>query len=57
MSSKARADMHCCIPNGIPLDGSVLVKSGEEITIGVSGASDEDDGDIGRIGAAYLAAN
>ena len=47
-----------CIPNGIPLDGGVLVKSGEEIigAIGVSGASDEEDGDIGRVGAAYLAA-
>ncbi len=45
-----------CIPNGIPLDGGVLLKSGEEIigAVGVSGASDEEDGDIGRIGAAIL---
>ncbi|RJG41399.1 heme-binding protein [Mesorhizobium sp. DCY119] len=45
-----------CIPNGIPLDGGVLLKSGEEIigAIGVSGASDEEDGDIGRIGAATV---
>lgn len=45
-----------CIPNGIPLDGGVLLKSGEEIigAIGVSGESDEQDGDIGRIGAAVL---
>jgi uncharacterized protein GlcG (DUF336 family) len=45
-----------CIPNGIPLDGGVLLKHGEEIigAIGVSGASDEDDGDIGRIGASLL---
>ncbi|HEY6632789.1 MAG TPA: heme-binding protein [Rhizobiaceae bacterium] len=47
-----------CIPNGIPLDGGVLLKSGDEIigAIGVSGESDEEDGDIGRIGAAVLAA-
>lgn len=46
-----------CIPNGIPLDGGVLLTSGEEIIggIGVSGASDEEDGDIGRLGAAILA--
>jgi glc operon protein GlcG len=46
-----------CIPNGIPLDGGVLLKSGDEIigAIGVSGESDEEDGDIGRIGAAVLA--
>ncbi|SOC47393.1 uncharacterized protein GlcG [Rhizobium subbaraonis] len=46
-----------CIPNGIPLDGGVLLKVGDEIigAIGVSGASDEADGDIGRIGAATLA--
>lgn len=46
-----------CIPNGIPLDGGVLLKLGDEIigAIGVSGASDEADGDIGRIGAALLA--
>jgi uncharacterized protein GlcG (DUF336 family) len=45
-----------CIPNGIPLDGGVLLKSGDVIigAIGVSGASDEADGDIGRIGAALL---
>jgi glc operon protein GlcG len=45
-----------CIPNGIPLDGGVLLKSGDVIigAIGVSGASDELDGDIGRIGAALL---
>jgi uncharacterized protein GlcG (DUF336 family) len=45
-----------CIPNGIPLDGGVLLKSGEAIigAIGVSGASDEADGDIARIGAAML---
>jgi uncharacterized protein GlcG (DUF336 family) len=45
-----------CIPNGIPLDGGVLLKHGDEIigAIGVSGASDEVDGDIGRIGAAIL---
>ncbi|MDI6024752.1 heme-binding protein [Corticibacterium sp. UT-5YL-CI-8] len=45
-----------CIPNGIPLDGGVLLKNGEEIigAVGVSGASDEDDGDIGRVGAAVL---
>lgn len=44
------------IPNGIPLDGGVLLKSGGVIigAIGVSGASDEIDGDIGRIGAALL---
>jgi glc operon protein GlcG len=47
-----------CIPNGIPLDGGVLLQSGEEIigAIGVSGESDEEDGDIGRIGAAILQA-
>lgn len=46
-----------CIPNGVPLDGGVLLRSGSEIigAIGVSGASDEEDGDIGRIGAAALA--
>ncbi|MBX9459647.1 MAG: heme-binding protein [Rhizobium sp.] len=45
-----------CIPNGVPLDGGVLLKAGEEIigAIGVSGASDEADGDIGRLGAAIL---
>jgi uncharacterized protein GlcG (DUF336 family) len=45
-----------CIPNGIPLDGGVLLRSGDEIigAIGVSGASDEEDGDIGRLGAALL---
>jgi glc operon protein GlcG len=48
-----------CIPNGIPLDGGVLLKHGEEIigAIGVSGASDEDDGDIGRVGAAVIMSN
>ena len=46
-----------CIPNGIPLDGGVLLKAKGEIigAIGVSGASDEADGDIGRLGAAALA--
>lgn len=46
-----------CIPNGIPLDGGVLLRHGDEIigAIGVSGASDEEDGDIGRVGAALLA--
>ena len=46
-----------CIPNGIPLDGGVLLRSGDEIigAIGVSGETDEQDGDIGRIGAAVLA--
>ncbi|MDQ2632363.1 MAG: heme-binding protein [Pseudomonadota bacterium] len=46
-----------CIPNGVPLDGGVLLKSGDEIigAVGVSGATDEEDGDIGRIGAAVLA--
>jgi uncharacterized protein GlcG (DUF336 family) len=45
-----------CILNGITLDGGVLLKSGEEIigAIGVSGESDEQDGDIGRLGAATL---
>lgn len=45
-----------CIPNGIPLDGGVLVRHGEDIigAIGVSGASDEADGDIGRVGAAVI---
>ncbi|MDX3975407.1 GlcG/HbpS family heme-binding protein [Shinella sp.] len=45
-----------CIPNGIPLDGGVLLKAGDEIigAIGISGASDEADGDIGRVGAALL---
>lgn len=45
-----------CIPNGILLDGGVLLKSGEEIigAIGVSGASDQADGDVGRVGAALL---
>lgn len=45
-----------CIPNGVPLDGGVLLKAGEEIigAIGISGASDEADGDVGRIGAALL---
>lgn len=45
-----------CIPNGVPLDGGVLLQSGGEIigAIGVSGASDEADGDIARIGAAVL---
>ena len=45
-----------CIPNGIPLDGGVLLKAGEEIigAVGVSGESDEEDGDIGRIGAAVM---
>lgn len=45
-----------CIPRGIPLDGGVLLKSGDEIigAIGVSGESDEEDGDIARIGAAVL---
>lgn len=45
-----------CIPNGVPLDGGVLLKHGAEMigAIGVSGASDEDDGDIGRIGAEFL---
>jgi glc operon protein GlcG len=45
-----------CIPNGILLDGGVLLKSGEEIigAVGVSGASDEADGDVGRVGAALL---
>lgn len=46
-----------CIPNGIPLDGGVMLKVGDEIigAIGVSGASDEADGDIARIGAAVIA--
>lgn len=46
-----------CIPNGIPLDGGVLLRHGDQIigAVGVSGASDEDDGDIGRVGAALLA--
>lgn len=46
-----------CIPKGIPLDGGVLLKAGDEIigAIGVSGASDEADGDVGRVGAAVLA--
>ena len=41
----------------VPLDGGVLLRSGSEIigAIGVSGASDEEDGDIGRIGATALA--
>lgn len=45
-----------CIPDGVPLDGGVLLTSGDEIigAIGVSGASDEADGDVGRIGAALL---
>jgi uncharacterized protein GlcG (DUF336 family) len=45
-----------CIPNGILLDGGVLLTVGDEIigAIGVSGASDEADGDIGRLGAALL---
>lgn len=45
-----------CIPEGVPLDGGVLLKSGDEIigAIGVSGESDEEDGDVGRIGAAVL---
>lgn len=45
-----------CIPNGIPLDGGVLLKTGSEIigAIGISGASDEADGDVGRMGAALL---
>ncbi|MBS7541804.1 GlcG/HbpS family heme-binding protein [Ancylobacter oerskovii] len=45
-----------CIPNGVPLDGGVLLKAGTEIigAIGVSGASDEADGDVGRVGAAIL---
>lgn len=45
-----------CIPNGIPLDGGVLLKAGDEIigAVGVSGASDEADGDVGRVGAALL---
>jgi glc operon protein GlcG len=45
-----------CIPNGILLDGGVLLKSGDEIigAIGVSGASDQADGDVGRVGAALL---
>lgn len=45
-----------CIPNGIPLDGGVLLKVGDEIigAVGVSGASDEADGDVGRIAAAIL---
>lgn len=46
-----------CIPNGVPLDGGVLLMAGDEIigAVGVSGASDETDGDIGRLGAALLA--
>jgi len=46
-----------CIPNGIPLDGGVLLQVGDEIigAIGVGSATDEEDGDIGRIGAAVLA--
>ena len=45
-----------CIPNGILLDGGVLLKSGDEIigAVGVSGASDQADGDVGRVGAARL---
>ena len=45
-----------CIPNGILLDGGVLLKSGDEIigAVGVSGASDQADGDVGRVGAALL---
>lgn len=45
-----------CIPNGVPLDGGVLLKHDLEMigAIGVSGASDEEDGDIGRIGAEFL---
>jgi uncharacterized protein GlcG (DUF336 family) len=45
-----------CIPNGVPLDGGVLLKAGDEIigAVGVSGASDEADGDIGRIAALTL---
>lgn len=48
-----------CIPNGIPLDGGVLLRHGEEIigAVGVSGASDEEDGDIGRLGAKLLEAH
>ncbi|WP_062227670.1 GlcG/HbpS family heme-binding protein [Aureimonas frigidaquae] len=46
-----------CIPNGIPLDGGVLLKFGDHIVgaVGVGGASDTDDGDIGRVGSAVLA--
>lgn len=45
-----------CIPNGVPLDGGVLLKAGDEIigAVGVSGASDEADGDVGRIAASVL---
>lgn len=45
-----------CIPNGILVDGGVVLTFGGEVigAIGVSGASDEDDGDIGRVGAAFL---
>ncbi len=42
-----------CIPNGIPLDGGVPLKAGDEIigAIGLSGARDDVDGDIGGPGA------
>lgn len=48
-----------CIPNGILVDGGVLLQVGGEVigAIGVSGASDEDDGDIARSGAAFLKAS
>ena len=47
-----------CIPNGIPLDGGVLLEHQGQIigAVGVSGASDEEDGDIGRVGAALVEA-
>ncbi|WP_313200557.1 heme-binding protein, partial [Rhizobium sp.] len=44
-----------CIPNGIPLDGGVPLKAGDEIigAIGLSGARDDVDGDIGGPGASW----
>jgi uncharacterized protein GlcG (DUF336 family) len=45
-----------CIPGGIPLDGGVPLQVGNDVigAVGVSGATDECDGDAAREGAAIL---
>jgi uncharacterized protein GlcG (DUF336 family) len=55
IDSHGRATL-LCIPDGLPLDGGVPLKVGEEVVgaVGVSGASDELDGNAAREGAAVL---
>ena len=45
-----------CIPDGIPLDGGTPLQAGDDMVgaVGVSGVTDEIDGDAAREGAAIL---